>query len=82
MYIFFESISRQKYEHTVDTLSLKNGKYYISWQMPYSIHENLCVNVPFTQFMEALPQYNKVHIYDKNTGAEIRVILSQGKGTS
>lgn len=50
--------------------------------MPYSIHENLCVNVPFTQFMEALPQYNKAHIYDKNTGAEIRVILSQGKGTS
>lgn len=30
----------------------------------------------------ALPLYNKVDIYDKNIVAEIRVILSQGKGTS
>lgn len=46
------------------------------------MQENYCVNVPFTQLTEALPQYNKVHIYDKNMVAEIRVILSQGKGTS
>lgn len=36
----------------------------------------------FMLFIEALPLYNKVHIYDKNIVAEIRLILSQGKGTS